>query len=312
MRAVAALLLVGLLALPASALAQAPAVVRVDQLGFAATEAKVAYLLAPGVRPAAPFTVVDSSGTVVLSGAAGPTRGRWNARYGAVQPLDVSALTTPGTYRIRLAGPPETTSPPFRVDSRAALFPARVADVVSFFQAQRDGAAVIPGPLHRKPSHLNDRRLRWYAWPHYESADSDTILGSSLARLGGGSVNLEGGWLDAGDFIKFTHTIAYADLMLLASQRTLAAAAPPALLPEARFGLEFLRKAWNPRTGVLALQVGIGSGNKAGTFYGDHDVWRLPQRDDALTGARNRYLTRRPAFRGTIRAPACRRTSPAA
>jgi hypothetical protein len=85
--------------------------------------------------------------------------------------------------------------------------------------------------------------------------------------------------------------------MLFASERTLAAAAPSTLAPEARFGLEFLRKAWNPRTGVLALQVGIGSGNKAGTFSGDHDVWRLPQRDDALRGARNRYLTRRPAFR---------------
>ena len=36
--------------------------------------------------------------------------------------------------------------------------------------------------------------------------------------------------------------------------------------------------------GVLALQVGIGSGNTTGTFNGDHDVWRLPQRDDALTG----------------------------
>ena len=110
-------------------------------------------------------------------------------------------------------------------------------------------------------------------------------------------MNLEGGWLDAGDFIKFTHTIAYADVMLFASERAMDPAAPPALAPEARFGLRFLRKAWNPRTGVLALQVGIGSGNKAGTFSGDHDVWRLPQRDDALTGARNRYLRRRPAFR---------------
>ena len=34
------------------------------------------------------------------------------------------------------------------------------------------------------------------------------------------------------------------------------------------------------------LEFGIGSGNKAGTFNGDHDVWRLPQKDDGLTGAR--------------------------
>jgi endoglucanase len=301
MRAVLATIVTGVLAVlgsPATAPAQAPrAAVRVDQLGFTANETKVAYLLAASARPAAPFTVVDGSGSVVLTGVAGRSRGRWNARYGAVQPLDLSALTTPGTYRIQVAAPPAATSPPFRIDSPAALFQGRVADVVSFFQAQRDGADVIAGPLRRKPSHLDDHRLRWYAWPRYESADSDTILGSSLAPLGGGRVNLEGGWLDAGDFIKFTHTIAYADLMLLASERALAAAAPPTLAPEARFGLQFLHKAWNPRTGVLALQVGIGSGNKAGTFSGDHDVWRLPERDDALTGARNRYLARRPAFR---------------
>ncbi len=64
--------------------------------------------------------------------------------------------------------------------------------------------------------------------------------------------------------------------MLLASERDARRRGARALVPEARFGLAFLRKAWNPRTGVLALQVGIGSGNKAGTFSGDHDVWRLP------------------------------------
>jgi endoglucanase len=46
----------------------------------------------------------------------------------------------------------------------------------------------------------------------------------------------------------------------------------------------------------MLLQVGIGSGNAAGTFNGDHDVWWLPERDDALRGARNRYLRRRPVF----------------
>jgi hypothetical protein len=294
--AAAAGIAIGLTAVPV-AIANAPAAaVRVDQLGFASSESKIAYLLTPHAVAKASFAVVDASGAVVLNGTAGPSRGRWNGRYRAVQPLDLSALTAPGTYRIEVAGPPAAESPPFAIGSPAALFGDRVTDVVSFFQVQRDGADVIPGPLHRTPAHLRDRALTWYAWPRYENADSDTILGRSLTPLGG-KVDLEGGWLDAGDFVKFTHTIAYADVMLFASERALGGAAPPALDPEARFGLRFLRKAWNPRNGVLALQVGIGSGNKAGTFSGDHDVWRLPERDDALTGARNRYLRTRPAFR---------------
>src|SRR5262249_46376093 len=68
------------------------ALVRVDQLGYAPGERKVAYLLAPRASPRAPFMVVDGRGRVVLRGRAGPSRGRWNARWGAVQPLDLSAL----------------------------------------------------------------------------------------------------------------------------------------------------------------------------------------------------------------------------
>jgi hypothetical protein len=301
MRRVLTFLAAGLsiaLAAPQVAPAGAPAAaVRVDQLGFSRGETKIAYLLAPATRPDVAFVVVDSSGAIAYSGVAGASRGRWNKRYGAVQPLDLSALSASGTYRVVVPGPPAATSPPFRIAGAAELFRARVADIVSFFQAQRDGGDVAAGPLHRKPAHLNDRTLSWYAWPHYENAGSDVIVGGALTPLGGPTVDLEGGWLDAGDFVKFTHTIAYADALLLASERALGASPAATLDAEARFGLRWLRKAWDPRSGVLALQVGIGSGNTTGTFNGDHDVWRLPQRDDALTGSANRYLARRPAFR---------------
>src|SRR5258708_5801378 len=96
---------------PSAAPAKAPAAaVRVDQLGFGSGEAKVAYLLAASAHPGAAFTVVDASGNVAYSGLAGASRGRWNKRYAAVQPLDLSALEAPGTYRIQLADP-QATSP---------------------------------------------------------------------------------------------------------------------------------------------------------------------------------------------------------
>jgi endoglucanase len=66
---------------------------------------------------------------------------------------------------------------------------------------------------------------------------------------------------------------------------------------EARFGQDWLARAWDPTTGTMYLQVGIGSGNTAGTFNGDHDLWRLPEVDDTLAGRENRYLRSRPAFR---------------
>jgi len=282
-------------AAPPAVHAATPAV-RVDQLGYAPGERKLGYLLAATPAPRAPFHVERRDGTVVLRGRAGASTGVWNTAFRAVEPLDLTSLRKPGTYRVVADLPQQVASPWFRIARPAVLFLPRVADTVAFFQANRDGADVIPGALHRRPSHLHDTSLTVYQPPRYESPDSDVILGKALVPIGG-PVDLVGGWMDAGDFLKFTHTTAYAATLLLAAARALGPSAPPTLLPEARHGLAWLHKAWDPRTGVLYLQVGIGSGNKAGTFFGDHDVWRLPEKDDGLEGPQNRYLRSRPAFR---------------
>ena len=188
------------------------------------------------------------------------------------------------------------SSPSFSVATTEDLFAPRIEDAVAFFQAQRDGPDVIPGDLARKPSHLNDRDLDVFAWPTYEDPDSDAIVGRSLDRIDR-HVDLSGGWFDAGDFIKFTHTTAYAVGLMYLADRELGAAAPADLAAEAAFGEDWLERAWDPQTGTLYLQVGIGSGNTKGTFNGDHDLWRLPEADDTLAGRENRYLRSRPAFR---------------
>jgi hypothetical protein len=281
-----------------AAAAANPGAIRVDQLGYAPRETKIAYLLVTRPADGTPFRVLDSADHVKLEGTVGPNRGSWNESYGAVHAIDISALRAPGRYRIAVDGAVGATSPSFRIGSSEDLFEPRVRDAVAFFQAQRDGQRVIAGPLGRKPSHLNDRSLTVYDWPTYEDPDSDVIVGDSLTTIGG-PVNLEGGWFDAGDFIKFTHTTAYATGLLYAAKRELGGDAPASLLNEARFGQRWLERAWDRKHATLYLQVGIGSGNQDGTFAGDHDLWRLPEEDDGLTGVENRYLTSRPAFRAT-------------
>ncbi len=164
---------------------------------------------------------------------------------------------------------------------------------------------MIRGRLDRRPSHLLDRSAHVYAWPHM-ARGSDLITDRRLHRVGG-PVDVAGGWFDAGDYLKFTHSTAYNDVLLFTSARLLGHRAPHALTAEARYGLRWLEKMWDAKTRTLYLQVGIGSGNRAGTFRGDHDLWRLPQADDHDTSKADRFVSHRPVFAA---APAGKPISP--
>ena len=289
--------LVGATALSQPADAATAGLVRVDQAGFLSGEAKQAYLMTGQAVAGVTFSVVNAAGTTVLKGkVGGKSLGQWNAKYPDVYPIDLSGLTAPGTYRVKVAGSAAATSPSFKVESATALYGKLVADGVTFFQTQRDGSDVVAGPLNRKPSHLHDKSAGVYAWPNFESADSDAITDADLTKIGG-PVDVSGGWFDAGDFLKFTHTEAYGTAVLFASERALGTKSPATLDAEAHFGESWLDKAWDQKTKTLVVQVGIGTGNTAGTFFGDHDLWRLPQKDDGDTAATDRYAAaHRPAF----------------
>ena len=280
-----------------SAHAAAASLIRIDQVGYLPTDAKVGYLMTGAAISGARFSVVDSAGATVLTGKVGSTsRGKWNSAYPDVYPITFTALTKPGSYHLVVSGGTSAASATFSVTAANALYGKLVADGVNFFQVQRDGADVISGALHRRPSHLNDRTAAVYKWPDFASGGSDTITDGDLTKAGG-THDVSGGWFDAGDFLKFTHTAAYGDAVLFASERALGAATPASLDAEAHYGESWLNQMWDQATKTLYLQVGVGSGNAAGTFTGDHDLWRLPQSDDADTASADRYsAAHRPTF----------------
>ncbi|CAM5414546.1 glycoside hydrolase family 9 protein [Streptomyces lavendulae] len=275
------------------------AVVRVDQVGYAPDETKQAYLMTSVSASKASFTVRDADGKQVLKGKVGTSTGGWNSRYKAVHILDLSPLTDPGDYRIEVSGPVTATSPTFRIAAADELFGRLIQDNVRFFQAQRDGANVIPTQLQRKPSHLADHQATVYDTPAY--ADDETVLTAPLKRVAG-PVDVEGGWNDAGDFLKFTHTASYSTASLLLAQRTTPAGGKE-LAAEARHGLDWLDKMWDDQSRTLYLQVGLGKGDSddgSGKIRSDHDVWRLPEADDALDvkpGDPDYLIKHRPVFR---------------
>ena len=267
--------------------------IRVDQVGYASSEAKRAYLLAPHALAGTKYTVRDRDGRVLLTGRVGPSAGGWNATYQSVQPIDFTALGVPGTYTIEAAG---AVSPTFKVGFGWDLFGPLAADAVDFFTVQRDGADVVPGLLHRRPSHLADRTAGVYDTPQFTDPETDEL--AAVPKKIGPTVDVEGGWFDAGDFLKFTHSAAYALSELLYVQRDVRGT-DRALAAETTHELSWLDKMWDAKHKVLYVQVGIGSGSEALNLVGDHDVWRLPEADDALNtepGDPDYFVKFRPVF----------------
>ncbi|HEY6567640.1 MAG TPA: glycoside hydrolase family 9 protein, partial [Actinomycetota bacterium] len=115
----------------------------------------------------------------------------------------------------------------------------------------------------------------------------------------GGRVDVEGGWFDAGDYVKFTGTTSFAVTLMLVAVRDhpslFAGGGGPDFLTEAERGVRWLLKMVDVPRRSLYYQVGIGSGGAG--ILADHDVWRLPQKDDGWTQHARRYLAHRPVLR---------------
>ena len=286
--ATAAALIGGIACSGAQSQVTSVSVVRVNQLGWAPSDTKVAYALsARGGN--VPFSVVSPSGSVVLTGRSHHACASWNRRWLGCTQLDLSALRARGSYRVQVGS---ASSPTFRVAPRTGLYAASAANAVTFLQAQRDGANVIPGALGRRPAHLSDASARVYTPPRFRGGQIASSPGPTNTV-----VNLAGGWFDAGDYLKFAGTSSFTDVLLLFTLREYGTHLPFAaqLAQEARFGTDWLLKTWDMRRRVLYEQVGIGDGN-IDTMAGDHDLWRLPERDDHAHGRALRFIAHRPVF----------------
>ncbi len=264
-------------ATPATASA-VPIAVRINQVGYPADGAKVAYAMLPARVASVAFTVSGSDG-VVFRGNSRADLGGWNKRYRAVYELTFSAVRQPGSYRVEVtAGGQAARSPQFSVGWSGLQYSRLVTNAVRYFTSERDGSDVEHSVLDREPANLTDEHASVYATPRYDS--NDNLLGGF--RKIGGPVNVSGGWFDAGGgYEKFAYTASYADALLQIAQRDFPGRYPT-LGPEANFGLSWLRKLWNAKKKVLYIQVGIGNGNASNTIQGDYNFWFLPQAEDKM------------------------------
>ncbi len=230
-------------------------VVRVPEVA-ASTAPKLAVVGSAEDKVGHTFAVIDGSGLPSLTGTLEPVPGD-PAPWAHAAVADFSGVPA-GTYRVIVDG---IESGPVVVQDDP--YPALLGSLLGVFDANADGRE--KSSLHA-PSHLHDARSR---------------IRNGPAK--GRTIDVAGGWMDAGDQLKFTVTIGYAATLLQLAARNQPARAPR-LHAIANVGVRWLLRA-HPSDRVFVAQVGDTDA--------DHNRgFRDPTKDDS---AKNPLLSRRPS-----------------
>lgn len=161
-------------------------VIRVSQLGYLPGARKLAVV--EGTRARAFEVVGEADGRVVLRGGLSAPM-HWTPAGRDASVADLSALDTPGHYRIRVAGAPP--SDPFQVSADAHAGLADAALKAYYFQ--RSGT-----PLPAQHAGIHAR-----AGGHRDTGVLVHPSAATPTRPAGTVVAAPGGWYDAGDYNKY-------------------------------------------------------------------------------------------------------------
>ena len=270
--------------------------VRVNQVGYEVGLSARAYVMTTKSVADARFSITDAAGNAIVSGSLGSQLGTWGKFD--VYPIDF-ILSQTGTYVVSLSHGLTGASAAFRVDSPRQLYATPLTNNLYFYENERDGRNFIPTPLRSAPGHLNDSKAKVFLSPAFD--DDDNIVGSLVPT--GATVNAEGGWWDAGDYLKFVQTQSYVVALMMIGVRDfphqMGRYSPDSnFTAEAQFGLRWLHRMWDDQSRTLYYQVGIGTDFENFDYLSDHDIWRLPQVDDDYAGDDPTYLyiRHRPVF----------------
>ncbi len=235
---------------------------RINQVGFLPNDYKSAIILAntnlDGTKAELRNTRTNKSvySTIIISNLG--QYGNFKFTYS----IDFSSITEPGEYILEAGS---RQSSPFSISLNANNGLAE--SLLEFFQVQRCG---YTEPKEHNVCHI---------------ADATSLIDGK--RVIFQKIDLTGGWHDAGDYVKFLNTTAYATYILLFSYEFDPSKFSfdkntngiPDLLEEAKIGLDWMhRAAYNDKfiTQVQDLR--------------DHDVgWRMPE-DDPLAYDRPAFV----------------------
>ena len=227
-----------------------PAQVSVNQTGYFTRGEKIALLATDASEPQE-WNLLDSSGTIVMSGNT-ILKGKDTNSGDNLQVIDFSDFTSTGTAYIISVG--SLTSAPFAISND--IYDQLKKDALSYFYLNRSGIAIeaaYAGEDWARPTgHVTDSDVTCYIG---KDADGNDWPGCNY------SLDVSGGWYDAGDFGKYVVNGGISVWTLMNLYETLPKSFPdgslsipenangvPDILDEARWEMEFL----------LAMQVPDG------------------------------------------------------
>src|SRR5512133_3294259 len=158
--------------------------VRVNQVGYIPSFSKVATFVSDA-KDALEFQVVDASGKVVHTGKTTP-RGPDAASGDSVHIIDFSKLTTPGKGYVIKVG--QESSDPFDIDK--GIYKTAKYDAFKYFYLHRSGIE-LKMPFTGKPD-----------WARPAGHPKDEAPCSPAAKCDY-TLDVTGGWYDAGDYGKY-------------------------------------------------------------------------------------------------------------
>ena len=219
--------------------------IQVNQVGYLPAATKRATVPAGA---ATRFQLIDAdSGQAAWTGALGAAA-LWAPSRSKVRVADFSPLTRPGSYRLRVAGLPD--SDPFTIGPGA--YDALAAGAIRAFYFNRAGIALTPdlaGPFARPAGHPDTRVLI-----HASAAGPK--------RKAGDVISSPKGWYDAGDYNKYIVNSGITVYTLLAAyeqmpdrMRALKVGLPesgnglPDVLNEALWNLDWMLTMQDPDDG---------------------------------------------------------------
>ena len=216
--------------------------IRINQLGYKPESNKIA-VFADIDASVSEFTVVDASGNAAFTGNIGTASDNPNSGE-SVRLGDFSALDVPGVYHIEIAG--YDNSYDFEISD--GIYQSVLTATLKMFYYQRCGMDLdeeYAGEWAHPACHLRESRLYM---------DSETI-------------DVSGGWHDAGDFGRYVTPASKAviDLLLAYEANPAAFAASsgipesndniPDILNEVKYELDFLFKMQDAETGGVHHKV---------------------------------------------------------